>query len=106
MNGKIVDYQIFMPFALSLSNGRSLVRYSSDIEYDPRTPLTILLPDFQLVVRHAFDLGVKGVTLEIERLSFDFTIHATGLDIYHLATFADEAFKIEFGQKLGEPSLQ
>jgi hypothetical protein len=69
-------------------------------------PLAILPPDFQLVVRHAFDLGVKGVALEIERLSFDFTIHAAGLDIYHLATFADKAFKIEFGQKLGKPGLQ
>jgi hypothetical protein len=69
-------------------------------------PAFVLLPNLEPMVRHALDLGVKAVALEVESLSFDFAVHAAGLDIYHLATFADKAFKIEFGQKLGEPGLQ
>jgi hypothetical protein len=78
----------------------------SDVEDDSRMPFTGLFPDFQLVVRHAFDLGVKTMALEIEDLSCDSTIHAAGLDIYQLATFADKSFEIEFRQQLGEPGLQ
>jgi hypothetical protein len=76
------------------------------VEDHPRMPAFVLFPHSQPVVRDTLDLGVKTMALEIEDLSFDSTIHAAGLDIYHLATFADKSFEIEFRQQLGEPGLQ